>query len=87
MSKLSFQTVSDFLESWGLHYDTPNGESSCIPYPQVYARMCQDASNTDLALREVISVVTNTTDGQTYLRADSYEQLEEIVNNLTKNHI
>lgn len=66
--RFTFENVKEFLTSWGLHYDTPNGESNDIPYPQVYERMRVDAS--DVASDELlnfISSITDTTDGRTYL--------------------
>jgi len=75
---MDFQDVRSFLESWGLHYDTPDGESNDIPYPQVYTRMRSDAlKNGTFRLYDFLDRITDTTDGRTYLTPDSWEEVEE----------
>jgi hypothetical protein len=67
-----FKQVREFLESWGLSYDTPDGDSSTIPYPAVYERMCDDAIKVGgQELRTFIGRMTDTTDSQTYLCTDN----------------
>lgn len=74
---LNFEEVKAFLESWGLHFDTPDGYSD-IPYPQVYERMKTDAGNVGGSqLQKFISCNTDTTDGRTYLCALSWEEVQE----------
>lgn len=70
--------VREFLESWGLHFDTPDGDSSNIPYPQVYERMRRDAGDVGgIELQRFVSRITDTTDGETYLTVESWEELAE----------
>ena len=62
----------DYLRSWGLHFDTEDGESSEIPY-EILGRI---TSECDPTLARNIIRATNTTDGNTYLRASSQSELE-----------
>ena len=78
---VTFEQVKEFLVSWGLHFDTPDGDSSNIPYPQVYLRMFQDVGNVFVGTDAVdvgmfVGISTDTTDGETYLFY-SWEELEE----------
>ena len=79
---IEFQQVRDFLTSWGMHFDTPEKDSTTIPYPQVYGRMRADVGNvwaSPVDIREMlrfISRITDTTDGQTYLVVDSWDEME-----------
>jgi len=79
-TNLQFQHVKDFLESWGLHFDTPDGESTNIPYPQVYERMRGDLrahfKNNHVLVGRFISRITDTTDGETYLAANTWGEIE-----------
>lgn len=69
---MEFKDVRAFLESWGLTFDTPDEDSSNIPYPAVYNRMCDDAIKVGGdELRKFISRITDTTDGETYLCTDN----------------
>jgi hypothetical protein len=73
----TFENVKEFLTSWGLHFDTPDGESNDIPYPQVYERMKTDAGDVGGdKLQKFVSSITGTTDSRTYLVSDSWEELE-----------
>lgn len=74
---MKFDQVEDFLGSWGLHFDTSEGGSNDIPYPQVYDRMQADAKVQDPSgdLSEFISQMTDTTDGRTYLTVESPTEL------------
>ena len=76
---MTFQEVREFLTSWGMHFDTPEGESNDIPYPQVYIRMRDSASHRDPTgkLGRFISLSTDTTDSRTYLTFGSWDQMEE----------
>lgn len=79
---MNFQDVKEFLTSWGLHFDTPNGDSNDIPYPQVYERMRVDAFKVGGdELLKFISSITSTTDGRTYLCADLWEAVEQAWDN------
>lgn len=72
------QQVQDFLTSWGLHFDTPDGESTNIPYPQIYDRMQEDAGHEGgLKLKRFISSITDTTDGQTYLTVVDWNEMTD----------
>jgi hypothetical protein len=77
----TFFKAIDFLTSWGLHFETPEGESNDIPYPHVYLRMRADA---EMSYGEEFSnfcgMVTETTDGRTYLTVSSWDELEEEYN-------
>ena len=74
----AFDNVKEFLTSWGLHFDTPEGESNDIPYPQVYERMKTDAGDVGGdKLQKFVSSITDTTDGRTYLVPDNWEEIEE----------
>jgi len=80
MSNLSFTNIKAFLESWGLHYDTPDGESNEIPYPQVYTRMQLDAGNMGGSeLQQFISHITDTTDGKTYLVPGDWDEIMDVM--------
>jgi hypothetical protein len=85
---MTFKQVKEFLVSWGMHFDTPEKDSSTIPYPQVYGRMKDDATN-DLykagrsvkdgeRLAQFISRITDTTDGQTYLNLPNWTEVEKV---------
>ena len=76
---MKFKQVRSFLESWGLHFDTPDGTSNDIPYPQVYHRMKADAvSRLDGSiLSQFISSITDTVDGRTYLTCNSWNEVEK----------
>jgi hypothetical protein len=75
---MNFSKVKEFLISWGLHYDTPNGDSNDIPYPQVYERMMMDTENVDEeGLDDFISSITDTTDGRTYLKPVSWKEVQK----------
>ena len=81
MQKLTFQNVKDFLVSWGMHFDSRDGESTNIPYPQVYERMKEDAGDVGGSeLQRFISRITDTTDGETYLVPESWDYIEEFWN-------
>jgi hypothetical protein len=74
----SFSNVKEFLTSWGLHFDTPNGDSNDIPYPQVYERMKEDAGDVGGdKLQQFVSSITDTTDSRTYLKPFSWKDIEE----------
>lgn len=78
---MNFSGVRAFLESWGLGFDTPDGESSTIPYPPVYHRMQSEAKKVGgEELSRFISRVTDTTDSQTYLSADSWDEIRSAYN-------
>lgn len=80
---MNFSGVKAFLESWGLGFDTPDGESSNIPYPAVYHRMQVDAKSVGgEELSNVISRMTDTTDSQTYLTAEDWDEIEEAYDEL-----
>jgi len=91
---MDFSDVKEFLTSWGLHFDTPNGDSNDIPYPQVYERMRADAGDVGGdKLQKFVSSITDTTDGRTYLKPFSWEEVEEAWDSLespeqkrSKNH-
>lgn len=75
---MQFLQVQEFLISWGFHFDTPEGESNDIPYPQVYERMKVDAGDVGGSqLQEFISRMTDTTDGRTYLVADDWSEIQD----------
>lgn len=79
---MDFVSVKEFLTSWGLHFDTPNGDSNDIPYPQVYERMRVDAGDVGGdELQKFISTITDTTDSRTYLTVYNWEQAEEAWDN------
>jgi len=64
-----------------MHFDTPDQESSNIPYPQVYERMKSDAREVGgEKLARFVSRITDTTDGQTYLTADSWSGITKLWN-------
>jgi len=76
---MKFIAIRAFLTSWGLHFDTPDGSSNDIPYPQVYGRMQHQAFEMGGdELRRWISSHTDTTDGRTYLTVKSWEELEKL---------
>jgi hypothetical protein len=78
---MNFQAVKEFLESWGLHFDTPGGESSTVPYPAVYHRVRVDATQVGgEKLSKFVGRITDTTDGETYLAANSWKDIEEAWN-------
>jgi len=80
---MNFQDVKQFLESWGLHYDTPDGVSNDIPYPQVYGRMRSEAwalGKGNPRLYNFIERITDTTDGRTYLTPESWAEVENAWN-------
>lgn len=74
---MNFHDVSSFFESWGLHFDSQDGDSTDIPYPQVYERMRLDAKSKDNDLYEFAGLICQTTDGRTYLNVCSIEELEQ----------
>lgn len=79
----TFTNVKEFLTSWGLHFDTPNGDSNDIPYPHVYERMKTDAGDVGGdKLQLFVSTITDTTDGRTYLKPMSWHEVEIRWNNL-----
>lgn len=79
---MNFSAVRAFLESWGLGFDTPDGESSTIPYPAVYHRMQREAKKVGgEELSEFVSRITDTTDSQTYICFDSWDEMREFYNN------
>lgn len=70
--------VQEFLTSWGLHFDTPDGDSTNIPYPQIYDRMQEDAGyDGGEKLKRFISSITDTTDGQTYLTVSDWNEMND----------
>ena len=74
---MQFQQVRDFLESWGLGFETPCGDSSTIPYPAVYARMQDDALKVGgKQLSKFISSITDTIESQTYLEYTDWDEIE-----------
>lgn len=74
----TFENVKEFLTSWGLHFDTPNGDSNDIPYPQVYERMRVDAGDVGgVELQTFISSITDTTDGRTYLKPFNWDEIQK----------
>lgn len=76
MDNLTSDNVKEFLESWGLHFDTPTGDSSDIPYPWVYVRMKDDALKIGGdKLSKFVSRITDTTDSCTYLTPTSWEEV------------
>lgn len=76
MDNFTSQNVQEFLESWGLHFDTPTGDSNDIPYPEVYVRMKLDASDVGGdKLSKFVSSITDTTDGRTYLTPTSWSEV------------
>jgi hypothetical protein len=78
-----FQDVKLFLESWGLHFDTPDGDSNDIPYPQVFTRMMADAfEEGGKKLAHFVNNITDTTDSRTYLKANSWREIEAAWANL-----
>lgn len=78
---MNFSAVRAFLESWGLSFDTPDGESSTIPYPAIYTRMQKEAKKVGgEELSNFVSRVTDTTDSQTYLSADCWEEIRAAYN-------
>ncbi len=87
-TNLNFHHVRKFLESWGMHFDTPDGESTTIPYPQVYERMRRDVINIpqvkvigeEKLVKKFISRITDTTDGETYLTPNNWQEVEEAWN-------
>ena len=91
---MDFSNVKEFLTSWGLHFDTPNGDSNDIPYPHVYERMRTDAGDVGGdKLQKFVSSITDTTDSRTYLTAYSWKEVEEAWDSLdspetkkSKNH-
>ena len=76
---MTFDRVKDFLESWGLHFETNDEEcSTTIPWPQVYSRMCDDAIKVGgMELRSFIGHITDTMEGKTYLAYGDWEEIEE----------
>jgi len=85
---MNFQQVREFLESWGLGFDTPTGDSSTIPYPSVYHRMRIDAeAQYGYELSKFISSITNTMESQTYLAYDNWAAVEIDWNNRPTIHI
>jgi hypothetical protein len=75
---MDFANVKEFLTSWGLHYDTQNGDSNDIPYPQVYDRMKVDAGDVGGdRLQQFVSSITDTTDSRTYLKPMSWQQVQD----------
>lgn len=73
---MTFEQVKAFFKSWGLQCD-PEGDYT-IPYPEVYSRMSEDAEKVGgELLRSFVCRQTDTTDGQTYLVEDSWDQLED----------
>jgi hypothetical protein len=78
---MNFSAVRAFLESWGLGFDTPDGDSSTIPYPAVFNRMKKEANRIGGdELSVFVSRVTDTTDSQTYLSADCWEEIRAAYN-------
>lgn len=76
---MDFSNVKEFLTSWGLHYDTPNGDSNDIPYPHVYERMRFDAGDVGgPELQMFVSSITDTTDGRTYLKPFNWDEIQKI---------
>lgn len=81
--QMNFQDVKKFLESWGLHFDTPYGESNDIPYPQVYLRVRDDAIKVGGdKLSKFVGQITDTTDSRTYLTPSSWQEIEAAWTNL-----
>ncbi len=79
----TFVNVKEFLTSWGLHFDTPNGDSNDIPYPHVYERMRVDAGDVGGdKLQKFVSSITDTTDGRTYLKPFTWKEVEEVWDHL-----
>lgn len=61
--------LGQFLESWGLHFDTPDGGPTTIPYPQVFIRMINDARPLGGdKLVDLVKESLNTIDGETFIR-------------------
>ena len=78
---MTFQKLKEFMESWALHFDTPNGDSNDIPYPEVYDRMRDDADKVlGKKASNFIGSITDTTDGRTYLTPCSWEEIETLYN-------
>jgi hypothetical protein len=72
---MNYKDAQNFLESWGLSFDTPGGESSTIPYPSVYLRMRDDATKVwGEKFSQFCGRITDTTDGETYLTFDSWTE-------------
>lgn len=71
-----------------MHFDTPDGESTNIPYPQVYERMRADVINIPQIkldvevnlIKKFISRITDTTDGETYLTCHTWPEIEDAWN-------
>ena len=83
--KLNTKQVQEFLTSWGLHFDTPTGDSTNIPYPQIYERMKEDAHyEGGKKLQRFISCNTDTTDGETYLTLTSWNEVAAAWNDFEK---
>jgi hypothetical protein len=77
-NELNATAVKLFLESWGMHYDTPTGDCTDIPYPQVYERMQSDAlAIGGEKLSKFISSITDTIDGKTHLLPISWLEVDE----------
>jgi hypothetical protein len=78
MNTITFDQVKEFLESWGLSFDTPDGESSNIPYPAVYHRMRDDAQHVHgQDFSKFLGRITDTTDSQSYLTDSSWDDIAE----------
>lgn len=74
---ITFDLVREFLESWGLGFDTPDGDSSNIPYPAVYHRMRDDARQVYGAKFSLfLGRITDTTDSETYLTPMSWVDVQ-----------
>jgi hypothetical protein len=69
--------LQSFLESWGLSFDTPDGDSSNIPYPAVYQRMRDDATQVyGEHFSKFLGRITDTTDSETYLTPISWDEVK-----------
>lgn len=81
---ITFDNLKEFLTSWGLHFDTPDGESNDIPYPQVYERMKTDAGDVGgPRMQQFISRITNTTDSRTYISYENWYQVLDLWEDFT----
>lgn len=75
---MTFDQFKEFLISWGLSFDTPDGDSSTIPYPAVFSRMMDDAlARGGQKLTDFVNSITDTMDGQTYLLFPIWENIHE----------
>jgi hypothetical protein len=82
---MDFQYVREFLESWGLHFDTPDQVSTSVPF-DTYQLIRADAIQVGgMELQKFVSCITDTTDGETYISMGSnWGKIEEFYNGLNK---